>query len=598
MLPTFGDDDNPIPYFEFIAQRMRNYMIYIKITKGFKPRYYSPNTGHTIQAGHLARFYGCHLARMIRGFPSIEATWSTRESLDAIGAAKESMPKDAYIDMYRCMHFSDDWDDDWDMDGETSWEEIFADPKYEPSPDVERHRRKYEHIEDGFNCRWKEVVSFGRWITADESRVAGWYKSTITIGPEPKPIRTGATIHSMCVTHGPLATFKLQCRVYGGKADEGLDYVNKHTANTQKWVNLYDEMFEEFKDNGMCCTLDSAYMGDILGQVAREEWKMNLVGTCQSDRTGAGPQAKEAKAAMKVGNYESVMFQHKALPLTYALWSDNSIVKTLSNFHTPEVLEAGSGVARRRRVDGQREMERTEVQCPLQQKDYSETFHLIDKGNGKESKYDLGGQTKGHNWAPKLHMRYFNFGLGNTDTMYQALCQEHTPNRRIMDMPEGVRMLAHFLMQYGEPMRRLSPEHPAHSRDLTNVWDFGTGRKVRTDAKGFIAKVAMNGASAVPAPNQRARELREKQKKSKWRVHQSCGGEKKGRCSWDGCDGLKSAGAKRKRTAETYMYCEECSAAAGKTIYLCNVGKKDSKSVCHMAYHQKYHNKKYAAWSF
>jgi hypothetical protein len=42
----------------------------------------------------------------------------------------------------------------------------------------------------------------GKWVTVDESRVAGWYHSCITIGPEPKPIRTGATIHSLCVTHG------------------------------------------------------------------------------------------------------------------------------------------------------------------------------------------------------------------------------------------------------------------------------------------------------------------------------------------------------------------------------------------------------------
>lgn len=46
------------------------------------------------------------------GFPSIEETWSTRESIDHIAPAAESMPKDAYIDMYRCMHFSDDWEAD------------------------------------------------------------------------------------------------------------------------------------------------------------------------------------------------------------------------------------------------------------------------------------------------------------------------------------------------------------------------------------------------------------------------------------------------------------------------------------------------------
>jgi hypothetical protein len=31
----------------------------------------------------------------------------------------------------------------------------------------------------------------------------------MTIGPEPKPIRTGATLHTICVTDGPLSTYKL-----------------------------------------------------------------------------------------------------------------------------------------------------------------------------------------------------------------------------------------------------------------------------------------------------------------------------------------------------------------------------------------------------
>ena len=139
---------------------------------------------------------------------------------------------------------------------------------------------------------------------------------------------------------------------------------------------------------------------------------------------------------------------------------------------------------------------------------------LIDKGKGKESKYDLAGRTKGHNWSPKLHFHFFNFELGNADTKYQSLCSEYTPDRRIMDMGEGVKMLAHFLMQFGEPMRKYSPEHPAHSRDLANVWDYGTGRKMRTDAKGTIAAITQRGP-VTAAPNQRARELRDKQKRSK-----------------------------------------------------------------------------------
>ena len=42
------------------------------------------------------------------------------------------------------------------------------------------------------NCHWKPFFSFSKWITTDESRVTRWYKSDITVGPEPKPIWMGA----------------------------------------------------------------------------------------------------------------------------------------------------------------------------------------------------------------------------------------------------------------------------------------------------------------------------------------------------------------------------------------------------------------------
>jgi hypothetical protein len=79
------------------------------------------------------------MARMLSGFPSVAKTWSTGESITSIGAVKESMPQDAYINMHRCMHFSDDWD------------KTYSDENYKPSPDVERHCRKFEHTEGGFN---------------------------------------------------------------------------------------------------------------------------------------------------------------------------------------------------------------------------------------------------------------------------------------------------------------------------------------------------------------------------------------------------------------------------------------------------------------
>ena len=80
----------------------------------------------------------------------------------------------------------------------------------------------------------------------------------MTIGPKPKPIQTGATIHSLCVTHGPLRTYKLFVRTYGGKSDKDLDTKHQNIATLQNWVNLYDIMLDKFKGKGHCITMDSA----------------------------------------------------------------------------------------------------------------------------------------------------------------------------------------------------------------------------------------------------------------------------------------------------------------------------------------------------
>jgi hypothetical protein len=138
-------------------------------------------------------------------------------------------------------------------------------------------------LEDGYNKRWQAIVNFGKWITTDESRVAGWYHSVMTIGPEPKPIRTGATLHTVYVTDGSLSAYKLFARTYGGKGDEDINRHNKHTVTELKMVSLYDFMLDPFKNNGHCVVMDFAYMSDARCQVGREEWKISMFGTCQTD---------------------------------------------------------------------------------------------------------------------------------------------------------------------------------------------------------------------------------------------------------------------------------------------------------------------------
>ena len=62
-------------------------------------------------------------------------------------------------------------------------------------------------------------------------------------------------------------------------------------------------------------------MGGVMAQIGLKVWKIDMVGTVQSNRTGAGKQANDAMKNMDRATYETIMFQHKDLPLTYAIWS-------------------------------------------------------------------------------------------------------------------------------------------------------------------------------------------------------------------------------------------------------------------------------------
>ena len=89
-------------------------------------------------------------------------------------------------------------------------------------------------------------------------------------------------------------------------------------------------------------TMDSAYMCDIMAQIGRFEWKINMVGMSQVNQTGADAIATvdAMKKTMK-GTHATAMWQHKELPLVFAAWADNAIVKTLSNFHSPVIIKDG-----------------------------------------------------------------------------------------------------------------------------------------------------------------------------------------------------------------------------------------------------------------
>jgi len=94
---------------EWLAARMRNYMLYLINTTDWNPQYYDPSKDSIVLADYVVRFFSCQSARMLCGSPSIKKTWSACKPLDAIGIAKESMPKNAFQDIHRCLHFTDNW---------------------------------------------------------------------------------------------------------------------------------------------------------------------------------------------------------------------------------------------------------------------------------------------------------------------------------------------------------------------------------------------------------------------------------------------------------------------------------------------------------
>ena len=70
-LPRFDDTvAGQQSIWEWQAARMRNYMVYLVVHHGYKPKYYDPmgdkpkNICTYITADHVARFYGVMMARI------------------------------------------------------------------------------------------------------------------------------------------------------------------------------------------------------------------------------------------------------------------------------------------------------------------------------------------------------------------------------------------------------------------------------------------------------------------------------------------------------------------------------------------------------
>ena len=341
--------------------------------------------------------------------------------------------------------------------------------------------------------------------------------------------------------------------------------------------------------------------------IARNVWKINMVGTIQANRTGApmGPSVK-GDHAIKKKTYEYKMWQHNTESLVAAVWSDNNLVKTLSNYHEPQIVASGM---MRRKIgdDGIRQKDATPVDAPIQNVDYSDTYYQIDKSNQIEARYVLGKQgSKKHGWAPKLSFRFFNMTLNNAYKIYTVLHErEHqqeeneTDRLKPMTMDDAIEELTHSLLQGGEGVRKRAAYHPPPQRDLRSVFDQNGGTKQRTDLErrldlavetGTIQLAATAVESVESITVQRARFNRRKRKYS-WLEHHSVCNIYRGRCNWENCPGRTRTTKEANRSYDTRYKCIECSMKFGKDQYFCNDFSNGVTRNCHDLYHKRYHGK-------
>ncbi|KAL3774010.1 hypothetical protein ACHAW5_004860 [Stephanodiscus triporus] len=194
MLPKFDGETA----YEFLSARMRNFMVHAMKTKGWKPKHYCPTKGKVIVTDDVTCFFGCQLAWSLRGNPSIERNFSTRE----IGTCMECMPKNAFEDIYTCLHFDNDWDED------DEWDDVYVDAKKAAQMELR--------------------ITAGSFICLRTASTIGGRRQ------DPKPVCTSTTIHSLAIMYGNLVSYKVHVHVFGGATDVDLGKANDNTMTTQR----------------------------------------------------------------------------------------------------------------------------------------------------------------------------------------------------------------------------------------------------------------------------------------------------------------------------------------------------------------------------
>ena len=76
----------------------------------------------------------------------------------------------------------------------------------------------------------------------------------------------------------------------------------------------------------------------------------------------------------------------------------------------------------------------------------------------------------------------------NAYKIYVELVNKFTSGWRYYEMPEAMDEAAHAFMQRGPAMAMCTQaaKHPEHLKDVSRMFDIKGGRKLRTDAVGYL----------------------------------------------------------------------------------------------------------------
>ena len=110
------------------------------------------------------------MAQMLQDNTSVPDMYSTQSWFNHNTLAVDSFPRDCLQDLTWLLHFFDNWELD---ENDFKWNEVFNFPKHDHNYDnyAASHRIKWALIEDVYVKRWQDCVKFGKWVTADKSRL-------------------------------------------------------------------------------------------------------------------------------------------------------------------------------------------------------------------------------------------------------------------------------------------------------------------------------------------------------------------------------------------------------------------------------------------